>query len=186
MGGGYMITVNPCNDSNAEEVCRSVVEYASSMKHDGVLVVERTQRRGRAIIDRPHVHWTLNVCEKEAKGIEKKFMDRGLDVKLTLIHDPRGLCWYLAKDPEAAFYIAREEDHTGSGTPPSAAMEQQREGVPVVKDSPNPVQGKTEPFRTTDLFGRVLRNCFTHVLGFMNHNTSPLARLVRVGMARAP
>ena len=186
--GGYMLTVNPCSDANASAVCQSVVEYANTVKHDGVLVVERTQRRGKTVIDRPHVHWTLNMGEKQAKAIEKEFADRGLDVKLTLVHDARGLCWYLAKDPEATYYIAREEDDIVSGTPPSAAMEQQRAGVPTVSEMEKtaPLPSNAAPFKIVSLFNRLFRQCITNVLLPMMHGSTPLFRSVMVGMTRAP
>lgn len=183
-----MLTVNPCSDINASAVCQSVVEHASTIKHDGVLVVERFQRRGRTVIDRPHVHWVLNLSEPEAKAIEKKFADQRLDVKLTLVYDPRGLCWYLAKDPEAAFYIAREEDHTGSGTPPSAAMEQQREGVATVteKERQKDHSPRLNTGRVTDFMAWLTAwfcwKPFKHGL----LNSTAISRLVGVGMTRAP
>lgn len=183
-----MLTVNPCSDVNASAVCQSVVEHASTVKHDGVLVVERFQRRGRTVIDRPHVHWVLNLSEQEAKAIEKKFSDERLDVKLTLVYDPRGLCWYLAKDPQAAFYIAREEDHTGSGTPPSAAMEQQWEGVPNVpeKERKKNQSPRLNTGGAVDLMAWLAeRFCwkpFKHGL----LNSMAISRLVGVGMTRAP
>lgn len=183
-----MITVNPGSDVNASAVCQSVVEHASTVKHDGVLVVERTQRRGRTVIDRPHVHWVLNMPEHEAKAVEKKFSDQGLDVKLTLVYDPRGLCWYLAKDPEAAFYIAREEDHTGSGTPPNAAMEQRQEGVPIMTENGATKHGATNKstFKAIGLFSWLLRLCFVPDMPFLLTNSKPLSRPVVVGMTRAP
>jgi len=186
--GGYMLTVNPCSDTNASAVCQSVVDHASTVKHDGVLVVERTQRRGRTVIDRPHVHWVLNMPEQEAKAIEKRFADQGLDVKLTLVYDPRGLCWYLAKDPAAAYYIVREEDHTGSGTPPSAAIEQQQAGVPIVTENSKTEHAPSNmrTFTALGFLGWLLKQCVgTAPLPFLPSST-PLSRPVMVGMTRAP
>ena len=183
-----MLTVNPCSDVNASALCQSIVDHASTVKHDGVLVVERFQRRGRTVIDRPHVHWVLNMPENEAKAIEKKLVDRGLDVKLTLVYDPRGLCWYLAKDPNAFYYIAREDDHIESGTPPSAAMEQQRAGVPVVPDNDKPTLTPLNAVsdKGSDLSGWLFLRCLVSLLfPFMKAAAVP-QRLVGLAMTRAP
>ncbi len=181
--GGFMLTVNPCSDQNASEVCQSIVERAAKVKHDGVLVVERTQRRGRTVIDRPHVHWVLNIGEEEAKAIEKEFGDLGLNVQLTLVYDAPRLCWYLSKDPEAAYYIAREEDHDGSGTPPSAAIEQQLEGLPTTETQE---WGKKEPLQAIGLARWFLCTRITELLGLAEFNSRQLVGLVWMGMARAP
>ena len=186
--GGYMLTVNPCVDVNASAICQSVLDHASTIKHDGVLVVERRQRRGRTVIDRPHVHWVLNIPESEAKVIEKKFADQGLDVKLTLVYDPRGLCWYLTKDTGAAFYVAREEDHTGSGTPPNAAMEQQQVGVPITTENDKTEQAASNKrtVKAMGLFARLLIRCFAPAPPLFPTVSKPLSRPLVVGMTRAP
>lgn len=188
INGGFMITVNPCTDHGADETCQLVVDRAKSLVHDGLIAIERMQQRGSIAIDRPHVHWLIQMSKEKVEKIAAEFKAMGLDVKVTPIWGPDGLCFYVGKDPHGKFYMIKQDDQYDSGTPPSAAMKQQREVVPVdnsLETLPAPMK-KTEPLRAFSMLPRLLLNWTDTLTDLMEINATPLARLVRVGMARAP
>lgn len=140
------------------------------------------------MIDRPHIHWVLNVGEDEAKAIEKKFADEGLDVKLTLVYDPRGLCYYLGKDPDGTFYMMKQEDHTGSGTPP-AAIEQQKAVVPMITNDGPPTNAPNADLFAGSALGAPALSFWKSLaseLMTLIITTKQLAPPIRIGMTRAP
>lgn len=183
VNGGFMITANPCVDEGAEELCEEVVQVAASISHDGVIVVERMQQRGEALIDRPHVHWIISKERDVVERIADQLRAKGLNVKITPVWGVDGLCRYLGKDPSAKCYMMKEEYHTSGGTPPSAHKER-REGVPVhekkeeptrtiQRDNALPVEGEAVQWASPVVF-------------LLRLSTMPLSRPVRVGMCRAP
>ena len=120
VNGGFMITANPCVDEGAEKLCMDIVQLAASIANDGVIVVERMQKRGEAPIDRPHVHWIISKKKDEVECIADQLRAKGLDVKVTPVWGVDGLCYYLGKDPNAKCYMMKEDYHTGGGAPPIA------------------------------------------------------------------
>lgn len=133
VNGGYMITANPCADEGADELCQDVVNMAATTPHDGVIVVERMQQRGSAVIDRAHVHWLMAKEKKEVERIAEELREKGLNVKITPVWGAEGLCYYLGKDVNAKCYLMKEEYHTGGGATP-IAHKGQRAGVPLQKE----------------------------------------------------
>ncbi len=117
VNGGHLITVNPCSDAGADEVCDGVLRFASGIAHDGVIVVERMQSRGDALIDRPHVHWAISEGEADVDSIVDRLRSNGLDVHITPIWGADGLFYYLGKDPHARCYLTKMEHTRASAMP---------------------------------------------------------------------
>lgn len=183
VNGGFMITANPCVDEGAEELCEYIVRLAGSISHDGVIVVERMQQRGQALIDRPHVHWIISKTKAEVERIAGQLRAKGLDVKITPVWGVDGLCFYLGKDPNAKCYMMKEEYHTGEGTPPIAHKER-RAGVPNHEKKEKPI-ATIQRDRTLSMEGRTIEWSKSVAMTF-RPSTMPIARPVRVGMCRAP
>lgn len=190
VNGGFMITANPCVDEGAEELCEDIVQLAGTIPHDGVVVVERMQKRGKAPIDRPHVHWIMMKSKAEVEQIAGQLREKGLDVKITPVWGVDGLCYYLGKDPNAICYLSKEEYHTGgAGTPPAAHKER---GASV----PEPARKKDQPIKvmpmatTRQLAHTVVPTwdwtATEHLTMILRRTAIPLARPYRIGMCRAP
>lgn len=188
VNGGYMITSNPCVDEGAEELCEDIVKLAASIPHDGVIVVERMQQRGEALIDRPHVHWIMSKNKNEVERIADELRAKGLDVKITPVWGVDGLCYYLGKDPNAKCYLMKEEYHTGGGTPP-IALEEREASVPAQEKEERPIS--TIPMNATPSMAGItapwshLKETKPATMTFRPIRM-PIARPVMVGMTRAP
>lgn len=183
VNGGYMITANPCVDEGAEELCGDIVQLAASITHDGVIVVERMQQRGEALIDRPHVHWIISKKKDEVECIANELRAKGMDVKITPVWGVDGLCFYLGKDPNAKCYMMKEEYHTRGGTSPIARKERGA-NVPAHEKKEQPTD-TIQRDRTPPVERRAMRWA-EPVSTTFRPSTMPVARPVGVGMCRAP
>ncbi len=183
VNGGFMITANPCVDEGADELCEEIVQLAASIPHEGVIVVERMQQRGKALIDRPHVHWIISKEKDEVERIANQLRAKGLNVKITPVWGGDGLCKYLGKDPSAKCYMMKEEYHTRGGTPPIARKER-RASVPAHEKKEKP-SGTSQRDRTLPVKRRAVQ-WHEPVVMTLQPSTTPYARPVGVGMCRAP
>ena len=110
ISGGHLVTANPCSDGDADKQCDEVLTIAGSIRHDGLVVIERMQARGDVSIDRPHVHWVLSKPKDDVVLIAERLRAKGLDVHITRIWSVDGLLHYLGKDPNARCYMMKAED----------------------------------------------------------------------------
>lgn len=145
VNGGHLITVNPCSDAGADRVCDGVLRFASGIAHDGVIVVERMQSRGDALIDRPHVHWAISEGEADVDSIVDQLRSSGLDVHITPIWAADGLFYYLAKDPHARCYLTKMEHTRASALP--VAHEGREASGPIVPIKTENLRSETEAKR---------------------------------------
>jgi hypothetical protein len=183
--GGFHLTINPCTDMGAEEACQSVIAYARTLPHDGLLVVERSQSRGRTTIDRPHVHLAMRIGKEQAEIIADVFRRQGMNVRLDGIYDPRGLCWYLGKDSLGSFYRMNKEGRPHQERRPEKPKDKKGS---TVCNAPQDHQAPSDQESSTVLKKSLyrLRRWWKHARWSVVFITTSLARAIRFSMTRAP